>query len=106
MLKMKEKIRLDLNNPEFQESWLKLDKVERNKVTDTLKKLNQSSWEQVYKDQGLKWEKIVSIKPPKGMEAIYSLRITQSCRAVAFRDGDMMRLLIISPDHDTTYGKK
>lgn len=103
---MKEKIKLDLNNPEFQESWLKLDKVERNRVTDTLKKLNQLSWEQVYKDQGLKWEKIASVKPPKGIEAIYSLRITQYCRAVAYRNDDIMSLLIISPDHDATYGKK
>lgn len=100
------KVKLDLNNLEFQESWLRLDKVERNKVTDTLKKLIQLSWEQVYKDQGLKWEKIVSIKPPKGIEAIYSLRITQSCRAIAFRDGEIMSFLIISPDHDATYGKK
>ena len=99
-------VKLDLNNPEFQQSWLDLDKAERNKVTDTLKKLTQLSWEQVYKDQGLNWEKIVSSKPPEGIEAIYSLRITQSCRAVAFRKGDIMSFLIISLDHDATYGKK
>ncbi|MDP3087015.1 MAG: hypothetical protein Q8M99_02305 [Methylotenera sp.] len=103
---MKETIKLDLNNPEFQESWLKLDKNERNKVTDTLKKLMQLNWVQVYRDQGLKWEKIVSIKPPKDIEAVYSLRITQSCRAVAFRNGEIMSFLIISPDHDAAYGKK
>ena len=28
-------MRLDLNNPVFQEDWLKLDKTERNRVTDT-----------------------------------------------------------------------
>jgi hypothetical protein len=99
-------VRLDLNNPVFQESWLKLDKTERNRVTDTLKKLQQLSWEQVYRDQGLKWEKIVSIRPPLNIEAVYSLRITQSRRAVAFREGDVMRFLTIEPDHDATYGKK
>lgn len=100
------KIKLDLNNPEFQASWLQLHKVERNRVMDTLRKLSQLDWAQLYRDQGLKWEKITSVNPPKGMDAIYSLRITQSCRAVAFREGDFLRLLLISPDHDATYGKK
>ncbi len=99
-------MQLDLNNPEFQESWLKLDKTERNRVTDTLKKLKQLTWDQLYRDQGLKWEKIVSIKPPVGIEAIYSLRITQSQRAVAYRKGEIMNFLIIAPDHDAAYGKK
>lgn len=101
-----QKIQLDLNNPEFLKSWLSLDKTERNRVTDTLKKLIQLSWDEMYRDQGLKWEKIVSIKPPKGIEAIYSLRITQARRAVAFREGEFMRLMIIQPGHDVTYGKK
>lgn len=90
----------------FQKSWFELDKGERSRVIDTCKKLAQLTWEQVYRDQGLKWEKIVSIKPPAGIESLYSLRITQSRRAVAYRDGDVMRFLIIAPDHDATYGKK
>ena len=104
---MKEqRVQLDLNNPEFQASWLRLDKPERNRVTDTLKKLKSLTWEQLYRDQGLKWEKIVSIKPPQGISAIYSLRVTQSCRAVAHRDGDVLRLLIVAADHDAAYGKQ
>ena len=99
-------VRLDLNNPVFLESWLKLDKSERNRVTDTLKKLQQLTWEQVYRDQGLKWEKIISIKPPLNVDAIYSIRITQSRRAMTFREGDVMRFLTIATDHDVTYGKK
>ncbi len=99
-------MQLDLNNPAFQESWLNLDKSERGRVTDTLKKLIQLTWEQVYKDQGLKWEQIVSIKPPKEIDTIYSVRITQSRRAVAYRKGEVMSFLIIEPDHDATYGKK
>lgn len=99
-------VRLDLNNEVFQENWLSLDKVERNRVTDTLKKLRQQTWEQVYRDPGLKWEKIVSIKPLKGVSVIYSLRMTQSRRATAYRDGDFLRFLTIEPDHDATYGKK
>ena len=102
----KNRVRLDLNNEVFQENWLGLDKVERNRVTDTLRKLNQQTWEQVYRDAGLKWEKIVSVKPPHGIDALYSLRITQSRRAIAYRQGDFMRFLSIAPDHDAAYGKK
>ena len=100
------KVQLDINNPVFLESWLKLDKNERSRVTDTFKKLIQLTWDQVYRDQGLKWEKVVSIKPPANIEAIYSLRITQSRRAVAYREGEVMRFLSIEQDHDATYGKK
>lgn len=101
-----ELVRLDLNNPVFQEHLLSLQKPERLAALDTLNKLRQLSWNQVYRDSGLKWEKIVSIKPPIGIDAIYSLRITQSRRATAYRDGDFIRLLTIAPDHDSTYGKK
>jgi hypothetical protein len=100
------RVRLDLNNEVFQENWLSLDKTERNRVTDTLKKLRLQTWEQVYRDPGLKWEKIVSLKAPQGIDGVYSLRITQGRRATAYRDGDFMRLLTIQPDHDATYGKK
>jgi len=99
-------VKLDLNNPEFQRNLLELDKGERNRVLDTLKKLLKLSWEQVYRDPGLKWEKITSVKPPKGIDAIYSLRITQARRATAIREGDFIRFLTVQPDHDATYGKK
>ena len=100
------KVRLDLNNAVFQNAWLCLEKAERDRVTNTLCKLQQLTWQQVYRDSGLKWEKIWSVKPPAGIDALYSIRITQSRRATAYRDGDFMRFLTIEPDHDTTYGKK
>jgi len=100
------RVLLDLNNEVFQENWLGLDKAERNRVTDTLRKLRQQTWDQVYRDPGLKWEKIASIKPPPGIAALYSLRITQSRRVSAHRDGDYMRLLTIAADQDATYGGK
>ena len=99
-------VRLDLNNPAFQDILLSMEKLERNAVLDTLNKLRQLTWNQVYRDSGLKWEKIVSVKPPEGVDAIYSLRITRSRRATAYRQQDFLRLLTISPDHDSTYGKK
>lgn len=100
------RVRLDLNNPVFQESLLTLQKLERHAALDTLDKLRQMTWNQVYRDRGLTWEKIVSVKPPPGIDALYSLRITQARRAVACRDGEFVRLLWIAPDHDSAYGKK
>jgi hypothetical protein len=99
-------VRLDLNNPVFQEQLLSLQKNERHAALDTLNKIRKLSWNQLYRDQGIKWEKITSIKPPAGIDAVYSLRISQSRRATAHRDGDFIRLLTIAPNHDATYGKK
>jgi hypothetical protein len=99
-------IRLDLNNPVFQEQLLTLQKPERHAALDTLNKIRQLTWNQLYRDPGLKWEKITSVRPPVGIDAVYSLRISRSRRATAHRDGDFMRLLTIAPDHDATYGKK
>lgn len=99
-------IRLDLNNPVFQENLFALQKPERSAAIDTLRKIRQLTWDQLYRDSGLKWEKIVSVKPPPGVDAIYSLRIAQSRRCTAYRDGDFMRFLTVAPDHDSTYGRK
>ena len=99
-------VRLDLNNPVFQEQLFGLQKPERNAAIDTLRKIRLLTWDQLYRDKGLKWEKIISVKPPPDIDAIYSLRITQSRRCTAYRDGDFMRLLTVAPDHDSTYGQK
>ncbi|MCI2807772.1 hypothetical protein [Eoetvoesiella caeni] len=102
----KAKVRLDLNNPVFQENLLTLQKPERHAALDTLNKIRQLTWDQVYRDPGLKWEKITSIKTPAGIDTIYSLRITQARRATAYRDSEFIRFLTVEPDHDATYGKK
>ena len=99
-------VRLDLNNPVFQEQLLSLQKAERHAALDTLNKIRQLTWNQLDRDPGIKWEKITSIKPPAGIDAVYSLRISRSRSATALREGAYMRLLTIAPDHDATYGKK
>ncbi len=99
-------VRLDLNNPVFQEHLFGLQKPERNAAIDALRKIRLLSWGQLYRDKGLKWEKIVSVKPPMGVDAIYSLRITHSRRCTAYGDGDFMRLLTVASDHDSAYGRK
>jgi len=100
------KVVLDLNNPVFQENLFSLQKPDQQTVLKTLSKIRQLTWGQLYGDHGLKWEKIVSVPSPPGISAIYSLRITQSRRATAYRDGHFIRFLTIAPDHDATYGMK
>lgn len=99
-------VKVDLNNPVFQRQLVALDKTEASRVLSPLRKLLQLTWSQVYQDPGLRWEKITSVPPPSGVEAVYSLHITQARRATAYRDGEHLRFLTIEPDHDATYGKK
>ena len=63
------------------------------------------TWAQVYKDRGLRWEQIKSIRGPDDAKR-YSFRVSQSFRAIAYRDGDWLRVLGLFPDHDAAYGKK
>jgi hypothetical protein len=64
-------VRLDLNNPVFQENLLTLQKAERHAAIETLNKLRQMTWNQVYRDSGLKWEKsLVSSRRPELMLSI------------------------------------
>jgi hypothetical protein len=65
MIKPDGLVRLDLNGAEFQESLFSLSKPERHSAMETLKKLRQMDWNQVYRDHGLKWQKIASIVPPQ-----------------------------------------
>ena len=96
------RILLDLNNPIFQKDLFALSKSEAIAILKILKKISQLTWEQLYKDQGLKWELIRSKKGKQG-EKLYSLRVTQKCRAVAIREGDYLRLLSLHSDHDSAY---
>ena len=100
-------IQLDLNNPEFQANLLALAKpdacqLETVAVLKTLRLLQARSWEQLQSSKGLRWKLIQSRQGPAG-ERLYSLRISLSCRAVAWRDGPWLRLLSLHPDHDSAY---
>ena len=95
-------IQLDLNNPEFQANLLSLPKQEAWAVLKTLRMLQAISWEQLQSSKGLRWELIQSRQGPVG-QRLYSLRISRSCRAVAWREGTWLRLLSLHPDHDSTY---
>jgi len=95
-------IRLDLNNPEFQANLLALDKPQAWAVLQTLRLLQAMTWLQLQQSKGLRWELIQSRQGPQG-ERLYSLRVSRSCRAVAWREGDWLRFLSLHPDHDSAY---
>lgn len=95
-------VHLDLNNPVFQSQLFKLSKSDQHSILDTLRKLANMTWQQVYSDHGLKWEVILSKKGPGGNK-LYSFRIGKGFRGVAYRDGLWLRLLSLHPDHDSAY---
>ena len=103
-----QRVAVDLNNPVFLKSWFSLeDKNESARILNTLEKVGQLTWTQVYRDAGLKWERITHppVTPPAGIDAVYSIRVTQARRAVVFRERNLMRFLLIAEDHDATYPK-
>lgn len=95
-------LKIDLNNPVFQKQLFNLSKKEQRDVLNFLRKLLNMDWNQVYRDGGLNWEIINSRSGPHG-ERLYSLRIGKGFRAVAYREGQWMRLLYLHPDHDSAY---
>lgn len=99
------RISLDLNNPVFQEDLLNLQKEEAVRLLAALRKIRQLSWDEIDRDKGLRWELVQSKASPLG-ERLYTIRITQGCRAVVFREEQFMRFLSLHPDHDSAYKKK
>ena len=96
------KVKLDLNNPTFQQEWFNLEKVEYFALKGTFKLLLKLEWEQLHTMDGLNWEKIES-KSTKYGHNLYSFRFSQKYRATAYRDGDYLVILNLHVDHDSAY---
>jgi hypothetical protein len=97
-----ERLRLDLNNPVFQRQLFALEARQQRAVLTSLRKLSQMTWDQVYRDPGLRWEAIVSKPGPHGGR-LYSLRLGRGFRAVGLRQEEWLRLLTLHPDHNSAY---
>jgi hypothetical protein len=69
----------------------------------SLRRLRELDWNALYRHTGFRWEALEHLKAPNGAK-VYSLRLSQQIRAVAFRDGDFLRLISLHPDHDPAYG--
>jgi hypothetical protein len=96
------RVRLDLNSPEFQDVFFRLETAELKEVAGSLRRLRELDWNTLYRHTGFKWEAIRHIRTPNGAAA-YSLRLSQKVRAIAYRDGGFLRIISLHPDHDSAY---
>ena len=93
---------LDLNSPVFPDEFFSLDKTELARVVKTLKRIRSMDWDTFTKHRGSRWEEIRHIEAPSGKPA-HSFRLSQKYRALAYRDGDFLRVLSLHLDHDSAY---
>jgi hypothetical protein len=96
------RVRLDLNSPEFQEVLFQLGPDELKQVVASLRRLSRLEWATLYRHTGFHWEAIEHLTASNGAK-VYSLRLSQRIRVLAYRDGDFLRLLSLHPDHDSAY---
>ena len=96
------RVRLDLNSPEFQKVFFRLELAELKQVVASLRRLRELDWHMVYRHPGFRWEAIEHLQGPNRTK-VYSLRLSQKVRAVAYRDGEFLRLISLHPDHDSAY---
>lgn len=96
------RVRLDLNSPEFQEVFYRLEVTELKQVVASLARLRELDWSNLYRHTGFRWEAIEHLKALNGGK-VYSLRLSQKIRAVAYREGDFLRLISLHPDHASAY---
>jgi hypothetical protein len=96
------RVRLDLNSPEFQDVLFQLESAELKQVVASLRRLGRLEWATSYRHTGFHWEAIEHLRAPNGAR-VYSLRLSQRIRALAYGDGDFLRLLSLHPEHDCAY---
>ena len=96
------RIRLDLNNPEFQQALFRLETAELRQVVASLRRLRELQWIEFYRHKGFHWQAIEHLKAPNDA-GVHSLRLSQKIRALAFRDGEFLRFVSLHPDHDSAY---
>ena len=97
-------ILLDLNAASFQHDWFTMERDDAQAVLETLRKLRTLDWNQLYSDRGLRWE-LVESRLGLQDQRLYSLRVTRKARAVGYRDGNVLRMVSLHPDHDCAYKK-
>jgi hypothetical protein len=94
-------IRLD-PSPVFLDRWFGLEQEDAVAVLRTLRRVTSLTWQQLYGDPGLRWEAIRSVRTGSG-QRLYTFRVTRKIRIVGVREGDILRLISLHPDHDSAY---
>ena len=82
---------------------MKLESAELAQVAASLAQIQKLDWSNVYASKGLRWEAIDHLKAPDGKSTVYSVRLSQKIRGLAFREADFMRFISLHPDHDSAY---
>jgi hypothetical protein len=98
------RIRLDLNAPVFLDDFLSLDKSELARVVKALKKIRSMDWDTFVRHRGSRWEEVGHIEAPNG-KPTHSFRLSRKYRALAYRDGEYLRVLSLHLDHDSAYSE-
>jgi hypothetical protein len=98
------RVRLNLNSAEFQDVFFHLEISELKQVVASLRRLRELDGDTVYQHTGFRWEAIRHLEAPNRAK-VYSLRLSQKVRAIAYRDGDFLRLISLHPDHDSADGR-
>jgi hypothetical protein len=96
------RVKLDLNSPEFQDVFFRLQLSELKQVVGSLRRLAELDWNTLYRHAGFKWEAIRRLRTPNGSTA-HSLRLSEKIRGIAYRDGDFLRIISLHPDHDSAH---
>jgi hypothetical protein len=96
------RIRLDLNSPEFQDVFFQLEAAQLRQVVASLRRLGRLDWATLFRHTGFRWQAIEHLRAPNGA-TVYSLRLSQRIRALAYRDGEFLRFLSLHPEHDSAY---
>jgi hypothetical protein len=98
------RVQLDLNAASFQHDWFTMEREDAQAVLQTLRKIRALDWNQLYSDRGLRWERVES-RLGSETQPLYSLRVSRKARAVGYRDGNVLRIVSLHPDHDSAYKK-
>jgi len=80
----------------------RLQSDDLKQVMASLRRLRDLEWSTLYRHTGFQWEAIEHLKAPNGAR-VHSFRLSQRIRALAYRDGDFLRVLSLHPDHDSAY---
>lgn len=96
------RVRLDLNSPEFLNVFLQFEAADLKQVVASLRRLQGMDWHSLYRHTGFRWEAVEHLSAPNNAK-VYSLRLGQRTRALAFRDGEFLRFVSLHPDHDSAY---
>lgn len=93
--------------PAFDEAVLGAELPVRKAAAKMLRLLLSLELPQLWTHPGLNFEKIHGLVDDRTREQLYSLRVTQACRALAcLREGPGLVLVSLHPEHDDAYRRR